>query len=123
MAALCEQQMSDDTRLRRVVAFFQRELGDTFGNASVKRRNRRYEIDLAVYEKPIPGGAKPYRMNKRQIVAWIKNAADRAHPRLYRRLRVDVQPWLVGRVSHKQMCPVKVYVDAVQPQAPAEERG
>ena len=56
LIALTERQISDETRLRRVVALFQRRLGDVFGNAQARRRNRRYELDVAVYEKPLPGG-------------------------------------------------------------------
>lgn len=119
ITAIVEQQVSDATRLRRVVALFQRELGEVFGNAKVRRRNRRYEIDVAVYEKPVPGSGRAYRMPPRQITAWVKQAADKAHPRLYKRVRVDVQPWTVGRVSHKLFAPVKVVVDAVQAQQPA----
>lgn len=113
--ALTERQISDETRLRRVVAFFQRQLGDMFGNVQVRRRNRRYELDVAVYEKPLPGG-RAYRMPDRQIKSWIKLAADKAHPRLYKRIRVAVQPWQAGRVSKKLFAPVKVIVDAAQPQ-------
>lgn len=121
ITAITERQISDDTRLRRVVALFQRELGGVFGNAKVRRRNRRYEIDVAVYEKPIPASGEAYRMSRRQIVSWIKQASDRAHPRLYRRLQVDVQPWQVGRVSRKLFAPVRVLVDAAQPQQPASQ--
>lgn len=111
---ISERQLSDDTRLRRVTALFQRHLGEVFGNASVKRRNHRYEIDLAVYETPLRGG-RPYRMPGRMIREWIRQAAEKAHPRLYKRLSVEIQPWIVGHASHKMYAPVKVLVDATQP--------
>lgn len=112
--ALVERELSDDTRLRRTVAFFQRELGEIFGNAQAQRRNRRYEIQIAVYEKPIPGSGRAYRMPEKQIRSWVKVAADRSHPRLYRRVRVDVEPWKVGHATNKAYCPVLVSVDATQ---------
>lgn len=108
---LIERQMSDETRLRRAVAIFQRQLGDVFGNASARRRNGRYELDIAVYEKPVPGG-RSYRMPDRQIRAWVKLSADRAHPRLHKRLRVEVQPWRMGHASNKLFAPVRVTVIA-----------
>ena len=106
--------MGDATRLRRAVAMFQRNLGKIFGNAGVRRRNRRYEIEVAVYETPIArtGAGRAYRMPERQIRAWIKTAADRVHPRLYRRVRVDVKPWKMGWVSKRVFCPVMINVDA-----------
>ena len=114
---LTERQLSDQTRLRRVTALFQRQLGEIFGNASVRRRNRRYEIDVAVYETPLPGG-KTFRMPDRQIKEWIRQAAAKAHPRLYKRLSVDIGQWITGRVSNKLHAPVKVLVDANQDSAP-----
>jgi hypothetical protein len=96
-----------------VVALFQRKLGDIFGNASVRRRNRRYEIDVAVYETPMPGG-RSYQMPARQIKEWIRQAAEKAHPRLYKRLTVNIQPWESGRVSHKLFAHVQVLIDAAQ---------
>jgi hypothetical protein len=113
--ALTEREISDATRLRRVVAFFQRQLGGVFGNATARRRNHRYELDLAVYEKPMPGGGA-YKMSERQIRTWIKMVADKTHPRLYKRLQVDVQPWRVGRVSKKLFAAVHIIVDAEQSQ-------
>jgi hypothetical protein len=108
---LTERQLSDDTRLRRVTALFQRHLGSIFGNASVRRRNRRYEIDVAVYETPL-GGDKTFRMPARQIKEWIRQAAAKSHPRLYKRLSVDIGPWSIGRVSSKYYAPVRILVDA-----------
>ena len=110
---LVERQISDATRLRRVTALFQRELGAIFGNASVRRRNRRYEIDVAVYETPLAGG-QTFRMPERQIREWIRQAAAKAHPRLYKRLSVDIGRWTTGRVSNKLHAPVKILVDASQ---------
>jgi hypothetical protein len=107
---ILERQISDETRLRRVVALFQRSLGEIFGNAMVRRRNRRYEVDLAVYETPIQGG-QSYRMPRRQIIEWIRQAAHKAHPRLYKRLKVDVSPWESGHASHKLYAPVKIYIE------------
>lgn len=115
LSEITERQLSDATRLRRVVALFQRELGNTFGNASVKRRNRRYEIDVAVYEKPIPGG-HAYKMPTRQVYEWVRQAAAKAHPRLYKRLQVDLQPWQQGRTSKKLFAHLKIMVDANQDQ-------
>jgi hypothetical protein len=112
--------MSDATRLRRVVAFFQRQLGDVFGNAQARRRNHRFELDVAVYEKPLPSG-NAYKMSEKQIRSWIKLAADKAHPRLYKRVRVDIEPWRVGRASKKLFAPVRIVVDAAGAQAPAAE--
>lgn len=97
--------------MRRVVALFQRTLGSLFGNASVRRRNRRYEIDVAVYERPTLGG-KPYQAPERQIKEWIRQAALRAHPRLYKRLTVNIEPWIIGRKSRRLFAPVKIIVDA-----------
>lgn len=114
LALLAERQISDETRLRRVVAVFQRELGAIFGNASVRRRNRQYEIQMAVYEKPIPDTGQSYRPAPRRISAWVKHAADRAHPRLYKRIHVDMEPWRVGHSSSKLFCPVRITVDARQ---------
>lgn len=110
---LTERQLGDETRLRRVTALFQRQLGEIFGNATVRRRNRRYEIDVAVYETPLAGG-RPFRMPDRQIKEWIRQAAAKAHPRLYKRLSVDIGRWTTGRVSNKLHAPVKILVDAVQ---------
>jgi hypothetical protein len=112
LGSLVERQISDATRLRRVVAHLQRNLGDIFGNAHVQRRNRRYEIRVAVYEKPIPGSGRAYRMPAQQIRAWVHHAAEQAHPRLPRRLSIAIQPWQGGRVSQKTFCPVLVNVDA-----------
>ena len=112
---LTERQLSDETRLRRVTALFQRQLGEIFGNASVRRRNRRYEIDVAVYETPLAGG-RTFRMPARQIREWIRQAAEKAHPRLYKRLSVDIGRWITGRVSSKLHAPVKILVDASQTQ-------
>jgi hypothetical protein len=117
LAEIIEEQLSDATRLKRVVAFFQRELGAIFGNARVDRRNRRYEILVAVYEKPL-GGDKTYRMPNRQISEWIRQAANRAHPRLYKRLTVQIGKWQQGGFTHKLFTPVTVVVDANQ--APAQ---
>jgi len=114
LALLVERQISDETRLKRVVALFQRELGAIFGNASVQRRNRQYQIKVAVYEKPIPQSGQSYRPPARRISAWVKHAADKAHPRLYRRLSLNVEPWRAGHASHKLFCPVTVTVDASQ---------
>jgi hypothetical protein len=111
---LAERQLGDATRLKRVVALFQRELGDIFGNARVRRRNRRYELGVAVYEKPVQRTGQAYRMTDRQIRVWIKQAADRAHPRLYRRMRVQTGPWQQGRVSQKLYSPVTIRIDANQ---------
>jgi hypothetical protein len=108
---IIEQQLSDETALRRVVALFQRKLGSIFGNASVRRCQRRYEIDLAVYETPIQGG-QAHRMSDRQIREWVRQAALRAHPRLYTRLEVNIGKWTGGRVSQKQFVPVQILVDA-----------
>lgn len=114
ITALTEREISDSTRLRRVVALFQRQLGDYFGNAQVKRRNRRYHIDVAVYEKPLPGEDAGYKMSERQIKSWVRLAAERAHPRLPKRVAVDVGPWQFGRVSKKLFAPVHIVVDAEQ---------
>jgi hypothetical protein len=111
LAEITERQLSDETRLRRVVAFFQRELGAIFGNAQVRRRNRRYEINLAVYEKPL-AAQRNYRMPDRHIAEWIKQAAAKAHPRLYKRLSVQIHPWKQGGFTHKLFAPVTVFVDA-----------
>jgi hypothetical protein len=108
---LTERQISDGTRLRRVVALFQRRLGAIFGNASVTRRNRRYLIDVAVYEKPLRGG-RPYRLPPERILAWVLHAAEQAHPKLYTRLRLDIGPWTVGRSSQKEFCRVRIAVAA-----------
>jgi len=113
LASLSEQQLSDATRLKRVVANFQRELGATFGNAMVKRRQRRWEIDLAVYEKPLTG-TKTYRMPARQIQDWVRQAANRAHPRLYKRLKMEVGAWEMGKRTQKLFAPVKIFIDASQ---------
>lgn len=110
---IIERQISDATMLKRVVALFQRELGAIFGNASVKRRNHRYEIDVAVYEKPIAGG-ESYRMPTRQVQEWVRQAAAKAHPRLYKRLQVNVQPWKHGHASKKLFAPLHITVDARQ---------
>lgn len=110
---LTERQLSDETRLRRVVAFFQRELGAVFGNARVLRRNRRYEVIVAVYEKQLASG-RVYRMPSRQIMEWIRQAANKAHPRLYKRMTIDIRPWKVGGFTHKQFAPVFIQVDAAQ---------
>src|SRR6516165_11919343 len=101
VAALAERQLSDQTRLKRAVALLQRELGAVFGNAQAQRRNGGYDIQIAVYEKPIPGTGQAFRMPPKQARAWVKYAADRVHPRLYRRLTVDSGSWEQGRVSHK----------------------
>jgi hypothetical protein len=111
---LTERQLSDDTRLRRVVALFQRRLGEIFKNASVRRRNRRYEIDVGVYETPMKGG-RAYRMPDRQIKEWIRQAAASAHPKLYKRMTVNILPWTSGRVSNRLLAPVKITIDASQP--------
>lgn len=103
-------RLSDAIRLKRVVAAFQRNLGEIFGNAKVQRRNRRYLINVAVYEKPISGRGQGYRMDAKQIATWVKLAADRAHPRLYRRYKVNVLPWITGHASHKLFAPVKIVV-------------
>lgn len=108
---LTERQLSDDTRLRRVVALFQRKLGQIFKNASVQRRNRRYEIDVAVYETPMKGG-RGYRMPDRQIKEWIRQAAESAHPKLYKRMTVNIGPWTSGRISNKLLAPVRISIDA-----------
>ncbi len=113
LSQLTERQLSDETRLRRVTALFQRHLGTIFGNASVRRLNRRYEIDVAVYETPLAGG-QTFRMPPRQIKEWIRQAAAKAHPRLYKRLSVDIGQWTTGRVSSKLHVPVKILVDANQ---------
>lgn len=113
LAEIVEQQLSDETRLKRVVAFFQRELGGIFGNARVTRRNRRYEILVAVYEKPL-GGTQTYRMPNRQITEWIRQAANRAHPRLYKRLSVQIGQWKQGGFTRKLFTPVNIGVDANQ---------
>lgn len=110
---IAERQVSDATMLKRVVALFQRELGATFGNASVKRRNHRYEIDVAVYEKPISGG-QSFKMPSRQVHEWVRLAAAKAHPRLYKRLRVNLQPWKHGHASKKLFAPLHISVDASQ---------
>lgn len=115
LTEISERQISDDTRLRRVVALFQRELGDIFGNASVKRRNRRYEIDVAVYERP----GRMIKMPDRMITEWIRKAAEKSHPRLYKRMTVNIQPWTTGRVSHKLFAPVKILIDATPTQQPS----
>ena len=112
---LAERQISDRTRLQRVVGLFQRELGAVFGNASVRRRNRRFEINLAVYEKPLVGG-RAFQMPDRQIREWIRQAAEKAHPRLYKRLTVAVQPWKSGSVTHRLFAPVQILVDASESQ-------
>ena len=108
---ITERQLSDDTRLRRVVALFQRRLGQIFKNASVRRRNRRYEIDVAVYETPMRGG-RGYRMPERQIREWIRQAAETAHPKLYKRMTVNIEPWKSGHVSNKLLAPVRITIDA-----------
>ena len=113
LVSITERQLSNEMRLRRVVALFQRELGDIFGNATVRRRNRRYEIDMAVYERPLPGG-KAYRMPNRQVTEWIRQASVKAHPRLYKRLTLNIEPWRMGHTSRKLFAPVKVLVDATQ---------
>lgn len=113
--------MGDATRLRRVVALLQRSLGAIFNNASVKRRNHRYIIRIAVYEKPLPGVGQGYRMSAKQIRAWVKQAADRIHPKLYRRMAIEVEPWTTGRFSHKLFCPVNVIVDARQGEGDVNE--
>lgn len=110
---IVERQVSDETMLKRVVALFQRELGAIFGNVSVKRRNRRYEIDVAVYEKPIAGGHS-FKMPTRQVHEWVRQAAAKAHPRLYKRLRVSLQPWKNGHSSKKLFAPLHITVDANQ---------
>lgn len=110
---LTERQLSDDTRLRRVVAQFQRQLGQIFKNASVRRRNRKYEIDVAVYATPM-GRGRSFQMPERQIREWIRQAAESAHPRLYKRMNVNIEPWITGRVSHKLFAPVKITIDAAQ---------
>lgn len=110
---ITERQLSDDTRLRRVVALFQRKLGHIFKNASVRRRNRRYEIDVAVYETPMAGG-KGFRMPERQIKDWIRVAAESAHPRLYKRMTVNIGPWKTGKLSHRLLTPVQITIDARQ---------
>jgi hypothetical protein len=116
LTRITERQISDDTRLRRVVALFQRELGRVFNNASVRRRNRRYEIDFAVYEQPLPGG-RPFQMPDRQINEWIRQAALKAHPRLYKRLTVNIDRWRSGHASKKLFAPVKIFIDASQSDA------
>jgi hypothetical protein len=113
LAEIVEQQLSDETRLKRVVAFFQRELGSIFGNARVTRRNRRYEILVAVYEKPLDS-TQTYRMPNRQISEWIRQAANRAHPRLYTRLSVEIGQWKQGGFTRKLFTPVHITVDANQ---------
>ena len=114
ISEIAEQQTSDATRLKRVVAAFQRALGNTFGNAYVTRRNRRYEIDVAVYEQPSKDAGKPIRMDRRTILNRIMLAARQAHPRLVSRMRVDIREWQTGHTSNKLFCPVKVYVNADQ---------
>lgn len=109
-----QDRLSDATRLKRTVAGFQRNLGDIFGNAQVKRANRRYLLSVAVYEKPLGGTGQAYKMDRKQIVTWVKHAAEQAHPRLHRRMNVQVLPWRMGRVSHKLFAPVKITVEAAQ---------
>jgi hypothetical protein len=66
---------------------------------------------LAVYENPLPGGHS-FKMPTRQIKEWIRQAAEKAHPRLYKRLSVDIQSWRQGPVTHRLYAPVKILVDA-----------
>jgi hypothetical protein len=96
------------------VAQFERSLGDIFGNARVRRRNRRYEINVGVYEHPRTDRGQGYRMPERQIREWIRHAAHVAHPRLYKRMTVDVGRWQDGRFSNKVFAPVSIVVDAKQ---------
>lgn len=113
LTQLSERQIGDETRLRRVVALFQRDLGRIFGNANVRRRNRRYEIDVAVYEQPLPGG-RSFKMPERQIAEWVRQAAQKAHPRLYKRINMQVDPWRMGHASRKLFAPLRIFVDARQ---------
>jgi hypothetical protein len=113
LSQITERQLSDETRLRRVVALFQRQLGEIFGNASVRRHNRRYEINCAVYETPLAGG-RSFRMPERQVREWIRQAAAKAHPRLYRRMSVQIGLWTHGHASQKLYLPVQIQVDAKQ---------
>ena len=110
---LAERQLGNDTRLRRVTAIFQRKLGDIFGNARVRRRRGRYEIDVAVYEKPLPDGTG-YRIPEQRIRAWVAHAAGQAHPKLYTRLGLEIGPWAVGRVSNKQFCWLRIIVSLLR---------
>lgn len=120
--ALLERQISDDTALRRVVGLFQRELGDIFHNASVRRRKGQYEIDVAVYEQPTPGG-RAFRMTNRQISDWVTRAAAKAHPRLYKRLAIKFEPWRIGASSKRLFTAVKIFVDAAQPRTNVDTQG
>jgi hypothetical protein len=110
ISEIVEQQVSDLARLKRIVAAFQRALGTTFGNASVNRRNRRYEIDVAVYEQPSTVAGKPIQMDRKTILNRIMLTARQVHPGLVRSMRVDVKPWQTGHSSHKLFCPVRIYI-------------
>ncbi len=71
-------------------------------------RNHNYEIRIGVYEH-----GNGYKMTPRHIKAALKQAADIAHPRLFRQMRVDVPPYTRMEKSGKVGTLVRIFLSSV----------